>query len=207
VTLREVGLEQRVRLGPQARLLEQVRRRGDHRLALVAVRDLAVGLRRLVAHVCEQRLGQLGHGCRLARGGLREVDPRQIDARDQRLHPVGARQRRVGLQPLQRRVERGERLGALGRAGRREGAHDRLGEVDEHVGHVARPGRVGDRGEHRGTGGELGRRGRLRIERRQRLEAKPHRRLGLVGGARRGDLGQGGRDLVLPQQRGLVGVP
>ena len=54
MALRQVGLEQGVGLVAEAGALEQVGGGGDHRLALVAVGDLAVGARRLLAHVGEQ---------------------------------------------------------------------------------------------------------------------------------------------------------
>ena len=112
MALGQIGLEQRVRLGAEAGVLEQVGGGGDHRLALVAVGDLAVGARRLLAHVGEQRGRQDDRRrrlrARLAGVGLDDVDARQVDLRDQRLHAVGARKRRVGLEPLQRGIEGGD---------------------------------------------------------------------------------------------------
>jgi hypothetical protein len=77
----------------------------------------------------QQRLRQLRHRRRLAGGRLGKVDPRQVDAGDQRLHPVGAREGGVGLEALQGGVEGRERLAPLGRARRGQGADDRLGVV------------------------------------------------------------------------------
>src|SRR5215472_8376 len=59
MALREVGLEQRVGLVAESGALEQVRIGGDHRLALVAVGDLAVVARDVFAHLGDELLGQV----------------------------------------------------------------------------------------------------------------------------------------------------
>ena len=55
MAFREVGLQQGVGVGVEAGALEQIGGGSDDRLALVAIGDLAVGTRRLLAHVGDER--------------------------------------------------------------------------------------------------------------------------------------------------------
>ena len=67
MALGEIGRQQGVGLGVQAGALEQVGGGGDDGLALVAVGDLAIGARGLLAHVGEQGRRQLRCRRRVAR--------------------------------------------------------------------------------------------------------------------------------------------
>ena len=85
MALRQVGLEQGVTLGPQAGLAQEVSGGGDHRLAFIAIGDLAV-------HALAVFTGELRQGFGQARleGVLALALTRQGDALDHHLGAVPA---------------------------------------------------------------------------------------------------------------------
>ena len=202
MALGQVGLEQGITLGPQPGIGQQTGTGGDYRLALVAVADLAVVTRHMIAHPLHQRGRQLG-----PQGVLGLVDAGQRNAGRQRVQPVGARQAGVGLQPLQRRLEGGGNAAPVGTGLGRQRLGDLGGVVHHHVHLRPADRRIGQQRLHPRAQRGVGLDALAVVALGQRLEQQPGGGGGLGGRAGQRQLRQQPGALGRRHQLRLVGVP
>ena len=202
VAFGQVGLQQRVTVSPQPGLGQQPGAVGQHGLALMTVADLPVITRHLVAHLLHQHGRQLGPQCVLG-----QVNAGQRHARIQCAQAVRARQADIGLQPLQRSVQRLHQRTPLGTGLGRQGFGDAGGVVDQHV-HL-RPHllRVGQQVLHTRPQRGVGLDALAVITLGQGLEQQPGGGRWLSGRARRRQLRQQAGPIGGCHQLRLIDVP
>ena len=151
VALRQIGLQQRVGLGGEARIGQCPGGGRDHGLAFMAVGDVGVEPRGFGAHFGHQRRRQRWRRALLRRGvvGIGSVDAGEVHPGHERRQPVAARQGGVLLQPLQRGVEGRQQRAPVGAGLGAGGAHDRGGTVAQAVDMAARLGGVAQQRQQR----------------------------------------------------------
>ncbi len=187
---------------PQAGTSEQVGRRRDHRLALIAVGDFLVDLGGMRLGLGQQRRRQLGSELILLL-----VEAGQLDTRQQRLQPVGARQRGVGLEALQRHIELRDQCLPVRASRGGERANDVVAVVAQHVHLRTGGGRVCQHLIDTRAQGGVGLQGAAAFSGGQRLQPQARGRLLIDALARRSQLREQRRTLRGGHQLLLIGFP